>query len=247
MNFLKSVLILSLVLLPFTVETGRVIAKPIHHIDNHWPDPIFTGINMSIIVRNIYGMEVVEGSELACFTSDGYLGGRSILDPDSQNGWGLAAWGDDPYSEEIDGFRHGEEITLLYWDPVHHWELEMSIEFLEPGEMVYRTDDLIIIGATLGVDESGSPASPKDFQLDGIYPNPFNSLCTVAFSFTLRADMVLDLYDVSGREVKRLFDGTLNAGRHRMIVNGDNLVNGLYLVVLESNGQRETGRIVLLK
>ena len=149
MNFLKSVLILSLVLLPFTVETGRVIAKPIHHIDNHWPDPTRTSTNMSIIVKNIYGMEVVEGSELACFTPDGHLGGRSILDPDSQNGWGLAAWGDDPASDEIEGFLEGEEITLLYWDPVHHWELEMSVEFLEPGELVYHTNDIIVVEATL--------------------------------------------------------------------------------------------------
>ncbi|NQT35151.1 T9SS type A sorting domain-containing protein [bacterium] len=247
MNVLRSVLILSLVLLPFTLETGRVIAKPIHHIDNHWPDPTRTSTNMLILVRDIYGMEVVEGSELACFTPDGHIGGRSVLDPDSQNGWGLAGWGDDPYTDEIEGFLEGQEITLLYWDPVHHWELEMSVEFLEPGSMIYHTDAFIIIEVTLGVDESGSPASPIDFQLEEIYPNPFNSHCTVAFSLTRRADVVLSLCDVSGREVKRLFDGTLNVGRHRMVLDGANLVNGLYMVVLTGGRQREVERLVLLK
>ena len=247
MRLLKTILIPFLFSLLFASDVGMVFAKPVHYIDDRWPDPTRTSTNMLILVRNINGMEVVEGSEMACFTPDGHLAGKALLDPDSQNGWGFAAWGDDPGSQAIEGFHEGEEITLLYWDPVNHWELEMSVEFLEPGSLIYRTDDMIIIEVMLGIDESGLPASPRNFQLDEIYPNPFNSLSTVAFSISRKADVVLSLYDISGREVRRLFDGTLSAGSHRMVLNGADLSDGLYMVILASGGRYDVKRLVLLK
>jgi hypothetical protein len=89
---------------------------------------------------------------------------------------------------------------------------------------------------------------PRSFVMNQNYPNPFNP--TTVISFTLEQDgyTTLKIYDVLGREVATLVQGEMQAGvEHRVTFDGSRLANGVYFSSLESNGEKQIKRMVLMK
>ncbi len=213
----------------------------------HFPSVPWNPSNMQILFQNISGFEVVDGAELACFTPDGIIAGATVVE-EGEPPCGLTAMGDDSFTEDVvEGFHNGEEIHLLYWDPVNDWELEMSVEFIDGNELIFHANDLIVIEATLSVDEKDPATQPLDFSLYGIYPNPFNSTARIEFSLQQHADVYLVVYDLAGRRVVSLVDANLKTGKHFATLNGDFLQSGIYLVALKSGNRREVMRALLIK
>ena len=76
-----------------------------------------------------------------------------------------------------------------------------------------------------------------EFALNNAYPNPFNPSTTIGFSIPYSMDIVLNVYDISGRLVKTLVDETKYAGFHSCVwdgrdQNGNSVSNGLYIYKL---------------
>ncbi len=88
---------------------------------------------------------------------------------------------------------------------------------------------------------------PTAFQLHQNYPNPFNPSTTIEFDLPERGVVKLIVCDVLGREVKRLVDGELNAGRHFVHFDGDNLTSGIYFYILDAGKFRDVKKMVLIK
>jgi uncharacterized repeat protein (TIGR01451 family) len=83
--------------------------------------------------------------------------------------------------------------------------------------------------------------------LGSSYPNPFNPTTTVPFSVVEASQVRLAVYDLLGREVAVLVDGTVSAGVHEVIFEASQLPTGVYLVRLETSGVMQTQRITLMK
>ncbi|MDP8240075.1 MAG: T9SS type A sorting domain-containing protein [Candidatus Hatepunaea meridiana] len=254
MNYIRLVILIFLLFSPVVLIAQVDFNTSLRDIEQHqelngehWPDHRRTDSNMSILFREIYGLEVVEGSEMACFTPEGVFGGVVRLDPDSEIGWGLAAWGDDSFTDEVEGFEDGEEVLLRYWDPVHHWELNMSVEFFQGNELTFHNLALIVVEATLRIKDKEPNLSPQQFQLERIFPNPFNSNAQIEFTLHKPAYVILNIYDISGRKVRTLLGEFLKSGYHHFILDGEGLHNGLYLVSIEIEGQKQVERVVLIK
>lgn len=79
------------------------------------------------------------------------------------------------------------------------------------------------------------------------YPNPFNPSTRIGFQLAQSVEMSLIVYDVLGREVAVLANGRMSAGIHHIDFDASSLASGVYQVVLESDGQRTTRGITLLK
>ena len=75
---------------------------------------------------------------------------------------------------------------------------------------------------------------PSDYELEASYPNPFNPATTIRFSLPESADVHLVVYDVLGRQVRVLLDGTREAGAHEVIFDVRDLPSGTYLYRLET-------------
>ena len=71
--------------------------------------------------------------------------------------------------------------------------------------------------------------APQAFELHDAYPNPFTAQATLRFSMPEAAPVRLAVYDVMGREVAVLVDGSLDAGEHRVPFAADHLAAGTYL------------------
>ena len=96
----------------------------------------------------------------------------------------------------------------------------------------------------------GSPAAPADFVLQPNYPNPFNPATTIAFRIAETVRVTLTVYDLTGRRVATLVDGSLPPGRHSVRWEGKNdrgesVASGTYLYRLQA-GERVRARTMTL-
>jgi hypothetical protein len=103
---------------------------------------------------------------------------------------------------------------------------------------------------TVGIDD-GDAQAPQAFELEQNVPNPFNPETMIGFRVQTQ-DLAsvrtrLMIYDLLGREVARLIDTELPAGRHSVRFDGTGLASGVYLIRLESGGRVATRKMVLLK
>jgi len=99
---------------------------------------------------------------------------------------------------------------------------------------------------------SDEPIADKTSGLGGpvladISPNPFNPTTTVSFVLPTAGHVRVDVYDIAGRRVRTLVDGSREAGRHEVTLDGSGLASGIYMVRMDSQGVSATKRITLLK
>jgi len=93
---------------------------------------------------------------------------------------------------------------------------------------------------------------PRDFDLGKNYPNPFNPLTTIPLRLGRNSTITLDILDILGRRVKRVYSGSLNVGDHKFIWDGTDeadrkLSSGVYLYRLQTDFGTSAGRMILLK
>jgi len=80
-----------------------------------------------------------------------------------------------------------------------------------------------------GIGEpAGSTTLPQRFLLDDIYPNPFNPTTVVSYQLPVASNVRLIVYDVVGREVQRLVDGSVEAGYHTVRFDAGESASGPY-------------------
>jgi hypothetical protein len=88
---------------------------------------------------------------------------------------------------------------------------------------------------------------PKTYSLEQNYPNPFNPYTVIRFSLPQREQVTLRVFDVNGREVATLVDGTLAAGNHAVAFAPHDLAGGLYFYQITAGKFSQTRKAVLLK
>ncbi len=90
---------------------------------------------------------------------------------------------------------------------------------------------------------------PSAFGITGVYPNPVASSASIRFSVDAFSPngTTLTVYDVFGREVKRLVAGQLSSGVHSAQFTRDGLPSGMYSLVLRSGALMQRKTIVLVR
>jgi hypothetical protein len=99
---------------------------------------------------------------------------------------------------------------------------------------------------TLGVDGSDGTV-PVRTELEQNFPNPFNPATTIQLRIKNSEFLILRVYDLLGREVATVFNGNLDAGRHRFTFDGAGLPSGTYLARLQAGEVTSTIRMVLVR
>jgi hypothetical protein len=93
----------------------------------------------------------------------------------------------------------------------------------------------------------------RSVQLLPSHPNPFNPRTTIRYELLRPSKVRLAIYDLSGRLVRTLVDGTTKAaGMHRAVWNGRDaygasVASGVYLVALSDGVSSVTQKLTLLK
>jgi parallel beta-helix repeat protein len=88
---------------------------------------------------------------------------------------------------------------------------------------------------------------PLDFNLNPPYPNPFNSQTTLSYCLPKNSYVELSIYDLAGRQMRRLVNGWRSIGVHEVTFDGSNLASGVYIYILNAGEFDASGKMVLLK
>ena len=90
-------------------------------------------------------------------------------------------------------------------------------------------------------------SSPIEFGVK-ITPNPASTRANILYSVPAQGHARLRVFDVSGRAVATLVDGTITAGTHAVSFDGLRKTGAhLYFYTLEAGGRRASGKFVLVE
>jgi Secretion system C-terminal sorting domain len=114
---------------------------------------------------------------------------------------------------------------------------------------------LRVVGAIIGSNiygittkvASNNKVSVEAIQLHQNYPNPFNGQATISFALPRDANVILRIFDNTGKVVEQLVDGKLTAGEHQYVWNATSFASGIYYCELIALNQRNIIRLVQIK
>jgi subtilisin family serine protease len=178
---------------------------------------------------SVESVDCEAGDEIAVFSPDGLCIGASVYNGELP--MGLPVWRDDTLTVETDGYLDMETFYLRYWDANRNVEIGFdslnifsNLDSFEE-EQSASAHDLII----------GHPEQvPGTFELEGNYPNPFNSETIINYNITKTGNVNIIVYDVQGRKIRELVSGQQSEGKHHVVWDGCNAVgqpvsSGIYL------------------
>jgi hypothetical protein len=105
---------------------------------------------------------------------------------------------------------------------------------------------LFRLADVIGIQNISSEV-PAQFVLSQNYPNPFNPTTKIKFALPKSGLVTLKLFDVVGREIGVLVSQNLSAGTFEYELNASSLSSGIYFYTLESNGFRDSKKMILVK
>jgi len=99
---------------------------------------------------------------------------------------------------------------------------------------------------------SSNENSNKKATLEPNYPNPFNPSTTISFSISEPSWVRLSVFDITGREIARLVDKELQAGRfsvqwNALSTSGGMIASGLYLARLQAGSSSAVQKMIVAK
>lgn len=109
-------------------------------------------------------------------------------------------------------------------------------------------------GTALRYSETGNSYTPDKLSFEGKeallfqnFPNPFNPVTTIEYELKSSGNASLKIYDVSGKEFKKLFSGFRNAGHYSVSFSGAGIPSGVYFIELTTSFQSVIKKMILLK
>lgn len=101
-------------------------------------------------------------------------------------------------------------------------------------------------GAPAAAGEASADGVPGRAPL-GVYPNPADGAATVAFALADADEVRVGVYDVLGRRVAALANGSFSAGRHAMPLDTAALPPGVYVVRIETTRGARVHRLTVAR
>ncbi len=87
----------------------------------------------------------------------------------------------------------------------------------------------------------------KDFVLQEIYPNPFTNLTNIEFTLKTSSLVKVEVTDINGHVISKLFDSRLNEGIYNTIFEPKNLDAGVYFCRISIGNSIVTKKLILMK
>lgn len=122
-------------------------------------------------------------------------------------------------------------------------------EWREPGNVSFLRG-CIVDGDTFGNIVSipiRSVALPTSTTLYQNYLNPFNPTTSIVYDVAQREFVRLAVFDILGREVRKLVEAIEEPGVHTVAFDGSGLASGIYVFRLQASGGAQTRRMILLR
>lgn len=143
--------------------------------------------------------------------------------------------------------REGSLVRVAFVDLDPTDGTLLRLETTEPLSEPPRLADVLLNEGEILV-----AAMPERFVLEQNTPNPFNPRTTIRFTIPATGIVNLAIYDVNGRLVRTLVDGTVEAGMHEVVWDarderGHEVASGVYLYRLTNGRDVSVKRMTLVR
>jgi hypothetical protein len=126
-------------------------------------------------------------------------------------------------------------------------------EDVAPGTLVEAAVDDIIVS----IDRTPPAGQTEAWNsvvtgLGVCRPNPVGSGAVLSYRLAMRSSLRLDLYDIAGRRVRTLYNGSMDAGDHALTFApidqyGKRIASGIYFVRMETPSLTQVRQITVLR
>jgi len=96
-------------------------------------------------------------------------------------------------------------------------------------------------------DGTDAGAIPTAYTLQQNYPNPFNPTTVIRYALPQASSVRLEVYDMMGRKVATLVNGTKPAGYHEAVFDAAHLGSGAYMYRLTAGEYTQARTLFLVK
>lgn len=129
-------------------------------------------------------------------------------------------------------------------------DYKIKITSLTNSSVYDFSSDFFTITDFVGIDDP--QVTPLVTTLQGNFPNPLRTETTIKYSVKEAGNVVLNIYDVKGRMVKRLLNANSGAGSFSTTWDGTDdagkqLSNGVYYLKMKTSSYHTTRKMILLK
>lgn len=126
-------------------------------------------------------------------------------------------------------------ITSPYWNPSYvYYDYEIKLQFFSDhwpyADLKITEDFWAYLLTTVGIPEIAEPVH----QL-GIFPNPLTESSALSFYLAEGSHSQVEIYDLTGKKVKSVFEGYLPAGSHTFSIYKNEFAPGLYFTRLHTS------------
>ena len=121
----------------------------------------------------------------------------------------------------------------------------------EWGGSAIRDECEICVGGSTGVTpcvlSNSNKILPLDFNIRGIYPNPFNPVTTIGYTVPILTKVKLEVYNINGIKISVLIDDYISSGYHRVNWDASDHASGIYFVMMVVDDYIATQKLMLVK
>jgi hypothetical protein len=153
------------------------------------------------------------------------------------------------YTEEIfitNNLKVYQDDIAQVIDIDNTYDFELKIYITDARNNTVQDSKTIYVGNG-GPNKGGKKIIPKDYALEQNYPNPFNPVTTIKFALPKASLVKLAIYDITGREVAVLVNGSLPAGYHSVQWDARNVPSGMYIYRLTAGSFTQVKRMTVIK
>jgi hypothetical protein len=134
------------------------------------------------------------------------------------------------------------------------WNRRGNVAFSDGDELVIYANHPNTVNDIFEITAPSAPVkvgdennTPLSFELYQNYPNPFNPSTTIEFDIPEKTNVKLIIYDILGREVKKLIDKELDPGKYKVNFDAKDLSSGVYFYTLKTSKFTKTNKMLLIK
>jgi len=148
----------------------------------------------------------------------------------------------------------GSQSTYVFQEYINsNQQIEFTIPFvyagLDPEDPAVETPFWYIDGFTItfpnhwiGVDETSADLIGNVSQN---YPNPFNASTIINVELSGKADLSLEVLNITGKQVMVINKGTVAAGNHEFVISAEEFTPGVYFYTVYAGDYKVTRKMIV--
>ena len=128
-----------------------------------------------------------------------------------------------------------------------HFRFRLTSDEFNTTDGVWVDDIQFFASSSAPPAVTSLPVVPREFNIEELYPNPFNGRLNLKVSLPAEDRISYTLTDINGRQVASRQMGSYVAGVHQFTISAETLPTGLYFLRLKGGSKTLTRKVMLLK